>query len=34
MHFTKLSGTTRLLLVSVIGTRSLGDGFAIRNLRL
>ena len=33
MNFTKLSGTTRLFLMTVIGTCCLGDGFTIRNLR-
>ena len=34
MHFTKLSCTARLLLVAIVGTRSLGDGFAIRDALL
>ena len=32
VYFTKLSGTTRLFLVAIVGARSLCDGFAIRNL--
>ena len=32
MHLAKLSGTTALLLVAVVGTGSLGNGFAIGNL--
>ena len=33
MHLTKLSGTTRLLLVAIVGTGLLGDSLAIRYLR-
>src|SRR5574344_6832 len=33
MHLTKLTSTTRLLLMTIIGTRSLGNSLTIRNLR-
>ena len=34
MHFTELTGTTRLLLMTIIGSSALGYGLTIRNLRL
>ena len=34
VYLTKLTGTTRLLLVTVVGTGRLGDGLAVRNTRL
>ena len=33
VNFTKLSGTTTLLLMTIFGTSHLGDSFTIRNLR-
>ena len=33
VYLTKLTGTTRLLFMTIVGTRSLRDGFTIRNLR-
>ena len=34
VDFAELTGTARLLLVAIVGTSHLRDGFAIRNLRL